>query len=269
MAAGLSEADVQECALLFKLFDADKSNTIDINEFSTLCRGMGAIVTNARLTAIFEQSDSDKSGALSLEQLQSAYKTIKDEEATDELLVELSKIFRTLDTEQKGYLDSEEFKKLLQSKGEPLSDDEVAEMFKNADTSGDGKIDLDEFLVMNGVDPPAKPEAEGEGLVAAAVESAEAAAAAVAEGAEAAATAVKEGAEAAATAVAEGAEAAATAVTEAVAGETAAEGDAAEKRASVKEGDAAEKPAEGEKAADGEAAEKKEGDAAETKEGDG
>lgn len=39
-----------------------------------------------------------------------------------------------------GYIDAKELKRVMSSIGEPLSDDEINEMIRTADTDGDGKV---------------------------------------------------------------------------------------------------------------------------------
>jgi calmodulin len=152
--AELTRAEAEDCAKLFRLFDRDNSGDIDLAEFSTLVRGMGACPTNSKLNNVFIDADKDADGKLNLEELKAAYKVIKDEESSNDQVAELTEVFRNLDTASQGFLDAEDFRRMLTSVGEPLSDQEVDRMFAKADTSGDGRIDLDEFLIMNGVTPP-------------------------------------------------------------------------------------------------------------------
>lgn len=58
----------------------------------------------------------------------------------------LAKNFRILDRNRSGFLDEEEFMRLIQMCQLQLSDAEVRQLFKSIDENGSGSVDMEEFL---------------------------------------------------------------------------------------------------------------------------
>lgn len=46
-----------------------------------------------------------------------------------------------------GYIDLEELKNMLESTGEPITEDDIEELMKDGDKNNDGKIDYDGMRV--------------------------------------------------------------------------------------------------------------------------
>jgi Ca2+-binding EF-hand superfamily protein len=63
-----------------------------------------------------------------------------DEEVMKE---ELRQAFMMFDKTKKGYLNLEQMTKALQCLGEPLSEIEIKQLMRIADTNNDGKVDVD------------------------------------------------------------------------------------------------------------------------------
>ena len=59
--------------------------------------------------------------------------------------VECTQVF---DTDNSGKISAQELKKVMANLGENLTDEEIDEMIREADTDGDGEVDYDEFVKM-------------------------------------------------------------------------------------------------------------------------
>ena len=61
---------------------------------------------------------------------------------------ELEEAFEILDKEKRGYISTNELKKLLLNLEEELSDQEINEILREADHNCDGKVDYRQFIRM-------------------------------------------------------------------------------------------------------------------------
>ena len=56
--------------------------------------------------------------------------------------------FKMFDKDKNGYIEREELKQMMTKLGEKLTDGEIDEMMKEADTDKDGRVNYNEFLAM-------------------------------------------------------------------------------------------------------------------------
>lgn len=61
---------------------------------------------------------------------------------------ELRQAFKVFDADGNGTISKAELKRVMDMLGEKLSDAQIDEMMKEADTNGDGEIDFSEFRLM-------------------------------------------------------------------------------------------------------------------------
>ena len=56
--------------------------------------------------------------------------------------------FKMFDKDKNGYIERDELKQMMTKLGEKLTDGEIDEMMKEADTDNDGRVNYNEFLAM-------------------------------------------------------------------------------------------------------------------------
>ena len=65
-----------------------------------------------------------------------------------EKLDEYKEAFDMFDKDHSGTISVDEIAKIMKNFGNPMSKDEIREMIKDIDTSGDGELDFDEFVTL-------------------------------------------------------------------------------------------------------------------------
>jgi calmodulin len=95
----------------------------------------------------FGSKKADKDGSETIdfaEFIQMMPKMERDDDAEAEML----EAFRVFDTDGNGSITSEELRQIFSNFGEKLTDEEISDMIKEADTDGDGEINYQEFIRM-------------------------------------------------------------------------------------------------------------------------
>ena len=124
-----------------KLMDA---GTITTTELGTVMRSLGQSPTEEELQEMVNEVDADGSGAIDFQEfLTLLARQMREASGADE--EELREAFRVFDQDQNGFISRDELRHVLQNLGERLSDEELAEMLREADVDGDGQINYTEF----------------------------------------------------------------------------------------------------------------------------
>ncbi|CAK4100100.1 unnamed protein product [Aphanomyces euteiches] len=150
---------------VFQQFDRDQSGTIDASELQALLQALGQPVDDkAKLHDILTIIDTSGDGVVSLDELTTWWicmqrRTIATTNAAElqsqlinyhavskEGIKELRKLFDHFDTDKSGSIDRHELKHLLARLGVHPTDAERHKLMKTIDTSGDGEINVDEFI---------------------------------------------------------------------------------------------------------------------------
>eukprot|EP00929_Paragymnodinium_shiwhaense_P111332 TRINITY_DN7923_c0_g1_i1.p2 TRINITY_DN7923_c0_g1~~TRINITY_DN7923_c0_g1_i1.p2 ORF type:complete len:151 (-),score=59.22 TRINITY_DN7923_c0_g1_i1:208-660(-) len=144
MADQLTEAQIQEFAEAFQLFDADGSGTIDLTELGTVLRSLGQNPKEAELQRLINDVDVDKNGSLDFPEFLAVM--VQQLQTRDDPEKKLKEAFKILDADGSGSIGMEEMKRMLTTRGDKMTEEEVDEVFKLVDLDGDGTIEFDEFM---------------------------------------------------------------------------------------------------------------------------
>jgi calmodulin len=132
-----------ECKEVFDLFDKDRDGTINLKELGDVLRTLGANPTHQELEMIFKETDIDNSGKLEFEEFMELFKNKISFPGLEEDLIEA---FRLFDREGSGTVSVTEFKHVMTTLGDALSDEEAEELLRKADIDEKGLINYDEFV---------------------------------------------------------------------------------------------------------------------------
>lgn len=126
------------------VIDKDGDGSISSAEFGIVLRSLGDTgISEHELAEIMRQIDSDGSGEVDFDEfLALMANNAPDEEA------EILAAFQVFDADGSGSISASELRHVMANLGEKLSDEELEEMIREADTDGDGEISIEEFAMM-------------------------------------------------------------------------------------------------------------------------
>lgn len=151
-ANGVTDEQLAEYREAFNLFDKNKDNVISAKELGTVMRALGQSPTDGDIRTMINHADLNKNGSIDFDEfvkMMIGYQRRADPEQ------EMLEAFRVFDKDSNGYISSEELRHVMTNLGEKLTDQEVAEMIREADTNGDGMVDYNEFIKLLCSPPPA------------------------------------------------------------------------------------------------------------------
>jgi len=144
MADQLSEEQIAEFKEAFETYDKDGSGHITTEELGVVLRSLGQKPSARELKEMIDEVDHDKSGTVDFQEfLHLVAKKMKDNDTEEELI----EAFKSFDKDGNGFINASDLKEVMINLGEILSDEELAEMIKEADVvDGDGQINYEEFV---------------------------------------------------------------------------------------------------------------------------
>ena len=145
---GLSDAQLATFKETYAFFDKDNDGTITKEELGTVLRSLGQPITETELHEIMLEVDGDDNGTIELgEFLGVMARNTKDD--LKEAEEELKEAFRVFDKEGCGYISAVGLRYVLTNLGNKMTDEEVDEMIKEAESmEGEGQVNYEEFVNM-------------------------------------------------------------------------------------------------------------------------
>lgn len=143
MGDSLTDEKMSELREAFEMFDRDKDGLINSKELGNILRSLGHEPSEQELTDMINEIDGDADGKIDFNEfIDLMLKRAKDSDIEEELI----EAFRIFDKESEGLISSSEFRHIMLTLGEKLSEDEVDEMIKEADSRGEGVINYKDFV---------------------------------------------------------------------------------------------------------------------------
>ncbi|XP_039296555.1 caltractin ICL1d isoform X2 [Nilaparvata lugens] len=142
---GLTEDQVAEYKEAFMLFDKDEDGQITMTELGVVMRSLGQRPTETELRDMVNGVDQDGNGTIEFNEfLQMMSNKMKGADGEDEL----REAFKVFDSDNDGLISSIDLRHAMTNLGEKLTDEEVDDMIKEADSDGDGMVNYDEFVTI-------------------------------------------------------------------------------------------------------------------------
>ncbi|KAJ1916847.1 calmodulin-like 3 [Mycoemilia scoparia] len=134
MSQQMTQAEIDEYKEAFQLFDSDGDNMITTEELGTALRSLGARLTESELSNLKRSADPNNTGSVDFNSFLKIAGSTKNQGVNYEELLEAMNVF---DKEGNGYIPAEEFKRIMMSLGEKMTEYEADELIKeSADSSG-------------------------------------------------------------------------------------------------------------------------------------
>ena len=138
----LDEEKLKECKIVFDLFDKDKDGLIPTKELGNLMRILGAAPSNLELETIIQNLESNNHKLISFEKFIVIFqKKLESQDSEEDIINE----FRKLDKDNNGTISENDLRNLMSNYDNPLSDEEIEEIIKEANVDSNGNIDYINF----------------------------------------------------------------------------------------------------------------------------
>lgn len=145
MTENLTEEQIAEFKEAFQIFDKDGDGSITTKELGTVMRSLGQNPSEEELKNMIEDVDADGSGTIDFKEFLGLMARKMKETDTEEELIEAFKVF---DKDGNGLISAHELRFVMTTAGEALTDEEIDDLIREADIDGDGYIDYEEFVKM-------------------------------------------------------------------------------------------------------------------------
>ncbi|KAK8816179.1 calmodulin [Blastocystis sp. ATCC 50177/Nand II] len=138
----LTEEQKKEYTQAFEVFDKDKDGKISRQELKTIMRSLGQNPSDDDIEEMMLSVDKNQDGQISYDEFMNLISIqIKASEDVDEM----EEAFAVFDVDKDGYITKSELRQVMNRLGESLTDEQLDAMIREADTDGDGKIDIKDF----------------------------------------------------------------------------------------------------------------------------
>ena len=133
--SNLPEELIQQYRKAFALYEKEEDGKISPKDLGIVMRSLGQNPTEAELQEIINEIDAERKGAVEFfEFVNIMEKKIENVEDEEEIL----SAFRIFDNDGSGLISAEELREALTSLGEKLTQEEVDDLFSEAEIGEDG-----------------------------------------------------------------------------------------------------------------------------------
>jgi len=138
----LSESQLAAAQNAFKAFDKKNEDKIKVGDIEQALKKLGHNIKPDWLEKIEHTIDAEGTGYIKLDEFCGILrKKVQDDE--DER--ELREMFRILDKEKRGEVNTNELRWILKNLGDDLTEADIDDMIADVDTDGSGWVDYNEF----------------------------------------------------------------------------------------------------------------------------
>lgn len=143
---GFTADQIEDFRASFQMFDKNGDGAIDTKELGIVMKECNQHPTDEELRDMINDADCNGNGTIEFPEFleMMAKKQAEGEDESAELIA----AFKVFDKDSNGTISPEELRQVMSSLGEQMTDEEIDEMIKAADTDGDGQVNYEEFVKM-------------------------------------------------------------------------------------------------------------------------
>ncbi|CAG9316091.1 unnamed protein product [Blepharisma stoltei] len=132
--------DLEDC---FQLFDSNHNGYLNTQELSNAFRALGLNPSLGQVEKLLQSVDLHHRNQINVDEFAKLFGLAKPEcsISKEQLIREISKF----DRDRNGFIDADELRNILSSRGEPLDSHHIDEILHDFDTNGDGRLSIEEL----------------------------------------------------------------------------------------------------------------------------
>ncbi|XP_060568182.1 calmodulin-A-like [Ruditapes philippinarum] len=140
-----TDEQLQEFKEAFHLFDKDGDNTITTPELLTVMKSLGHNPSRDDIIEMIKEVDSNGNGKIEF----SEFLTLMEKNMSSFESEDLIKgAFSVIDPHGEGYITLQGLRQVVHDLGLDFTDEEMRDMIEEADPTGDGRVNLEDFVKM-------------------------------------------------------------------------------------------------------------------------
>ncbi|XP_074650567.1 uncharacterized protein LOC141905559 [Tubulanus polymorphus] len=140
----LSKEKIAEIKKVFEANDGDKDGRIELEEMATAMRTMQQSPTEQQLKEMFLEMDTENVGSIDFEDFVSIMQRYSKDYNDNEK--DLLDAFQVMDKMGRGFLNAAQFREMMVTMGDTLTESEADELLKELTIDKEGQISYEEFI---------------------------------------------------------------------------------------------------------------------------
>ena len=150
----LTQSQIEEMKMEFLRLDLDGDGQVSVEELESVLHSMRGKLkaTDGDIRKAVKDMDRDRDGTINVQEYLWSIKNKSNKDLVRRALVQrllIRKEFGRFDKDKSGFISTEEFMQVLQSRGiMKVTLDQVSLLIKDSDRDKNGEIDYEEFVLL-------------------------------------------------------------------------------------------------------------------------